>query len=348
MRRLGLLTLACVVALAGCATAKTARLDAPAVAPAGIDVTGRWVGTWNSHGVANIPRDENAVVELTQAGGQGSGWVWLDNTGAAEGVPVSIRRAGAGGVRVNLAVSGSRVAITHELGARLFALDFDVTEGRMVGRVRGADPAVRIVLTRVEPQDDPKPQTAAVSPAPEMEAPSANPEPAAVVPPLAEARRVAEAPASPPTPAPADVAAAPGLVPATTLTPAASADPEPAPSESAAEMKAELKAIYFDFSKAEIRPGEAVVLDANAQWLKENADREAVVEGHADERGSDEFNRALGERRAQAVRDYLVGRGIEPERITTASQGEAQPTCSEQTEDCFAQNRRAEFVVKPR
>lgn len=322
MRRLGLLTLTLAIALAGCATAKVTPPAAQAP-PASVDVTGRWLGTWTGYGVADISREEFAVFELKQDGPRGQGWLWLDNTGAAESVPVAIRRAGAGGVPVGVVVSGSGVVIAHELSANLFSAEFTVTDDRMVGRIRGADPAVRIVLTRVR-LEEPKPQAAEVTPAPT---------PVAALPPQ-EPAPVAEAPKT------TEVAAAPAPEPATEAT----SKSEPIQPQPAAEPSI----IHFDFRKADIRADEAVVLDTSATQLKDKADLQVVIEGHADERGTDEYNRALAERRAKAARDYLVSRGIESERISTVSFGEDRPVCAEKTEQCFAQNRRAELLVKPR
>jgi len=110
----------------------------------------------------------------------------------------------------------------------------------------------------------------------------------------------------------------------------------------------ELRDVFFDFDKYDVRPGDAKVLDANASWLKSNPDNLVLIEGHCDERGTNEYNLALGERRAKATMNYLVSQGIQASRITIISYGEERPLCSEKTEDCWAKNRRAHFLVKPR
>jgi peptidoglycan-associated lipoprotein len=89
------------------------------------------------------------------------------------------------------------------------------------------------------------------------------------------------------------------------------------------------------------------VLDANAQWLKSNAAYLVLIEGHADERGTDSYNVALGERRAKATMNYLLAQGIQAGRINIVSYGEERPSCRERTEGCWARNRRAHFLVKP-
>ena len=108
----------------------------------------------------------------------------------------------------------------------------------------------------------------------------------------------------------------------------------------------ELADIHFDFDKYEIRTTDAQVLDANASWLKQNADRLLLIEGHCDERGTSEYNVALGERRAKATMNYLVSRGIAASRITIVSYGEERPVCAEHQESCWAKNRRAHFLTK--
>jgi peptidoglycan-associated lipoprotein len=104
-----------------------------------------------------------------------------------------------------------------------------------------------------------------------------------------------------------------------------------------------VKTIYFDYDKAEIKPEEMSKLQANAGWLKANPGSRFTIEGHCDDRGSEEYNLALGDRRANAVKEYLVGQGIAANRIMTVSYGEERPVCRDETEECFGRNRRAEF-----
>jgi peptidoglycan-associated lipoprotein len=110
---------------------------------------------------------------------------------------------------------------------------------------------------------------------------------------------------------------------------------------------AALRSIHFDFDRYEIRPGDAAVLTENAVWLKAHPTALVLIEGHCDERGTNEYNLALGQRRAAATRDYLVSLGIAAARITMISYGEERPICLERDEACWAQNRRAQFLVKP-
>ena len=111
---------------------------------------------------------------------------------------------------------------------------------------------------------------------------------------------------------------------------------------------ANVKPIYFDFDKAVIRPGDAKILDASATWLKSNGTQLLLIEGHADERGTNEYNLALGDRRAKAAMNYLVAQGISADRMTIVSYGEERPVCTEHTEACWAKNRRDQFMVKER
>ena len=108
-----------------------------------------------------------------------------------------------------------------------------------------------------------------------------------------------------------------------------------------------LRDVHFDFDKYEIRPGDKAILDENVQWLKTNASALLLVEGHCDERGTNEYNLALGERRAKATRDYLMSAGIDGGRVTVISYGEERPLCTERNETCWGKNRRAHFLVKP-
>ena len=114
----------------------------------------------------------------------------------------------------------------------------------------------------------------------------------------------------------------------------------------------ELRAIYFDFGAAVIRPGDAKILDANAAWLRAHPTQLVLIEGHCDSRGAtsrkNEFNMDLGERRAQASMNYLIAQGVHSSRITILSYGEERPQCTEESEQCWSQNRRSRFLVKPR
>jgi peptidoglycan-associated lipoprotein len=109
---------------------------------------------------------------------------------------------------------------------------------------------------------------------------------------------------------------------------------------------AALRDVYFDFDRYDVRNGDKGTLDENAKWLKSNQNALLLIEGHSDERGTNEYNLALGERRAKATRDYLVSAGIDAGRITVISYGEERPTCTEKAESCWAKNRRAHFLVK--
>lgn len=106
--------------------------------------------------------------------------------------------------------------------------------------------------------------------------------------------------------------------------------------------------IHFDFDKSNIRPGDAKILNASAQWLKANPNLLLLITGNCDERGTVEYNLALGDRRAKAAMNYLVSKGVEASRISTISYGKERPLCTEKTSACYAQNRNAQFLVKPK
>jgi len=103
--------------------------------------------------------------------------------------------------------------------------------------------------------------------------------------------------------------------------------------------------IYFDFDKSTIRPDAAATLDAKLPWLTANPGMRIRIEGNADERGSDEYNLALGQRRAAAAKKYLVEHGIDAGRFDLVSYGEERPVCTDHNEDCWQRNRRDDFVI---
>ena len=105
-----------------------------------------------------------------------------------------------------------------------------------------------------------------------------------------------------------------------------------------------LKDVHFAYDSYELDSTARDVLAANAEWLKDNSRARTEIEGHCDERGTVEYNLALGARRAKAVKDYLVTLGISGERLSTISYGEELPLCREQSEECYARNRRVHFV----
>jgi peptidoglycan-associated lipoprotein len=154
---------------------------------------------------------------------------------------------------------------------------------------------------------------------------------------------------TPPTPPvrPPAAAATPPAPPSGTPPPTAPAPVmPPKPSEYAANDA--LKDIYFAFDKADIRPREVKTLDANRTWLKVHDTSLVLIEGHCDERGTAEYNLALGERRAISAKNSLVSRGIPASRITIVSYGKERLVCTEHTQACWARNRRAHFLVKDR
>ncbi len=103
--------------------------------------------------------------------------------------------------------------------------------------------------------------------------------------------------------------------------------------------------IYFDFDRSTIRPDAAATLDRKVPWLQANPGMRIRIEGNADERGSDEYNLALGQRRAASAKRYLVERGIAGDRFDLVSHGEERPICTEHNEACWQQNRRDDFII---
>jgi peptidoglycan-associated lipoprotein len=106
--------------------------------------------------------------------------------------------------------------------------------------------------------------------------------------------------------------------------------------------------VYFDFDQYELRADARDRLARNAEFLKSHPEFQVRIEGHCDERGTNEYNLALGERRAAAARDYLVSLGVPASKLQTISYGEERPQCTSGDEGCWQQNRRAHFVVTGR
>lgn len=107
-----------------------------------------------------------------------------------------------------------------------------------------------------------------------------------------------------------------------------------------------LKEIYFDFDSYSLRADARETLKGDAEWLKRNPGVRVTVEGHCDERGTTEYNLALGEKRAQAAKEYLMSLGLSADRISTTSFGSETPVCRDHTDDCWQRNRRGRFVVQ--
>ena len=105
------------------------------------------------------------------------------------------------------------------------------------------------------------------------------------------------------------------------------------------------RSVFFDYDSDALDETARGILDQNLQWLRDNPKARAELEGHCDTRGTIEYNLALGARRAKAVKDYLTGQGLAGERLSTISYGKELPLCQEETEECWARNRRVHSVV---
>lgn len=161
----------------------------------------------------------------------------------------------------------------------------------------------------------------------------------------------AAAPAPPPPPPPVVTPAPPPPPPPPKPAPA---PPKPAPlteeqifaRKTLAELNAEgvLGTVYFDFDKSDIREDARPILQKNAEYLLKWTSTRITVEGHCDSRGTAEYNLALGERRANAVKAYLVSLGVAADRILAVTKGKEQPVCTEENEDCWQRNRRGFFI----
>jgi peptidoglycan-associated lipoprotein len=163
--------------------------------------------------------------------------------------------------------------------------------------------------------------------------------------PQVAAAQPAPAPAAAPTPPPPP--ATPPPPPRPVPTPAPLTEDEIFQRKTIDQLNAErpLSDVFFDYNMSEVRADARGPLQVNADWMKKWTGTQIMLEGHADSRGSAEYNLALGTRRANSVRDYLVSLGVPTTRITIVSKGKEAPFCTEQTEVCWQQNRRGHFVI---
>ena len=149
-----------------------------------------------------------------------------------------------------------------------------------------------------------------------------------------------------PAPTPVPVVAAPTPVPVPQKPPKPPEAPEVRITDrTLAEISGYLKPAFFDYDKADIRADAKEALSADAEFLRKWPTLKVNLEGHCDERGTREYNLALGQRRAASARDFLVSLGIDASRLQIVSYGKERPFCTGQTEDCWQKNRRAHFVV---
>ncbi len=179
----------------------------------------------------------------------------------------------------------------------------------------------------------PSPAPKAPEPPPPDPAPEPAPTPPAVTPPPPEPEPEPEPEVKAPEPEPEPEVKAP--------------EPEPSKPSEYTEHDA-LKDVYFSYDKSSLSPAAEKTLAATATWLTENGEHLLLIEGHCDERGTVEYNLALGERRARGSLDFLVDHGIAADRIRTVSYGKERPQCTEHTQLCWAKNRRNRFLVMPR
>jgi peptidoglycan-associated lipoprotein len=158
----------------------------------------------------------------------------------------------------------------------------------------------------------------------------------------------------PPAPPPPVVTQQAPPAPPPQANPPSSVPAPPAPTEeeifarmTLAELNAKkpLEDVYFVYDKADLSDKARASLQKNAQWMGKWTSTKITIEGHADSRGTNEYNLALGERRAATVRDYLATLGVPAARMNILSKGEEQPVCREETESCWALNRRGHFEI---
>src|SRR5262245_49688511 len=314
MRALAVLAL--IPLLVACASAKPKVMVGGL--PADNDISGHWSGSWVGVGLFQAMRQEPLTMDITQRGNAGYGKLVLDGATAAESVPWEVRQQGLGGIRVFATVSGQKVKLIHEFDDRIFAADMTLEGDQMMGQINGRK--VRLVLARQAPPASQMQQSAKAAPMPMPVQVAAEPQDQGLA-------RVAVAPPQEESAKPAEVQR---------------------PKSDDFVAVPELKPVYFDFDKSALRPDAVDALTSSTAWLKENADTLVLIEGNCDERGTAEYNLALGDRRAKSAMEYFEANGIPKERMATVSYGKERPVCTEDTEACKRQNRRADFRVKSR
>lgn len=161
------------------------------------------------------------------------------------------------------------------------------------------------------------------------------------------ASQVPPAPAPPPAATPAPPPPAPPPAPAPTPTPRALTEAEIFAAKSLQQLNDEkpLSDVFFELDRADLREEGKSTVQKDADWLKKWESTKITVEGHCDSRGSSGTNLSLGSRRANAVKEYMIGLGVPAARVTTISKGKEQPFCHDENESCWQQNRRGHFVI---
>jgi peptidoglycan-associated lipoprotein len=162
-------------------------------------------------------------------------------------------------------------------------------------------------------------------------------------------------PPPPPPPPEPPVAAAPPPPPPPPPPAPTTAPPPPRPlteeelfaKKTLDQLNAEmpLADVMFDYDMSNIKEDQRGLLQKNADWMRRWTTTRVTIEGHADQRGTNEYNLALGERRGNAVKDYLISLGIAADRMTVISKGEEAPLCTEMADACYARNRRGHFII---
>jgi len=117
------------------------------------------------------------------------------------------------------------------------------------------------------------------------------------------------------------------------------------PGPSAPQPGQTAQSVYFGTDETGITPQAQSALKSQAEWLKQNPHAKMEITGNTDPRAGEEYNRTLGQKRAEAVKDYLVGLGVSPDRLETRSYGKDRPVCNEATENCYASGRRVDLEV---
>jgi peptidoglycan-associated lipoprotein len=151
--------------------------------------------------------------------------------------------------------------------------------------------------------------------------------------------------AGPPAAASSSTAAATSVAPPAASQPSVAGDEVLTGDLATLNRRGYLKDAFFDYDRADLRDDARTALANDAQWLTKYPNAKILIEGHCDERGTEEYNMTLGDRRANATREYLASMGVSASRIATVSYGKERPFCSQETEQCWQENRRGHFLI---
>ena len=304
--------------------------------PPSADLSGRWIGMWTGYTSINIDREDVAEAFFTQTGSQGSGRMTLQNVQATE-APQILRFSNLSGIPILFELSGSDLRVKHPLGEEHFAAQFTVKGDQIVGQIGDSTAPFRVTLKRVQAQ----------------KADAEKPKPDAVASQIQDVRSIANGALGKAEEAfAAAQKASAGIGEASDKAGKALAKAEEADGRLGRFLAnrykrklSETVLVSFAFNKSDLDSGGQSALEGVAKKLSDNSNLTVDLGGHTDARGTDAFNLALGDRRKETVRRFLVEKGVELNRIFFIGFGESKPVADNANEAGRAQNRRVAIGI---